>query len=698
MKSQWSDDGARRAVDQWAAEHGESVAMRLYTARLLGSDPKLVLHGGGNVSVKQPLRNVFGQEVEALLVKSSGSVLATLTPHDLPALELAPLDRLCSLDTLSDDAMANEIRRCMFDLGGPAPSVETLVHAVCPHRYVDHTHADAVVTVANQPDSDPLRAALGNRVVFLPYVRAGLELAQAVKQALRSCGDIEGILLAHHGLITFGDDARSSYETHLRIVSICEDILRQRKSKRNWSIAVHAVESVDITATRIAPILRGLLATPTGDDDRPYDRLVMQWRGSDSILEFVNGAHAAELVASGPLVGDHIVHTKPRALLVSDPVGSSRDEIAGWLSKAIEEYRCDYQRYVRANGCDEQSLDSGPRVVLIRGAGMFCWGSNRDQAQKIADIAEHTIQAKRAAFEADLHVPFPEQHWFDMEFRAEQRAKIRAKSDQVLSGQVVAISGGAGAIGSAIADVCLQAGAHVFLLDLDAARLEEAVDRLEHRHGSGSAAGCVVDVTDESSVQAGFDKLVLTFGGVDVVVPNAGIAYVSPIAEMQVDAFRRVMEVNATGYLLFMREGVRLMKLQGLGGHVVLNASKNVFGPGKDFGAYSASKAAGHQLGKVAAIELAGDNIRVNMINADAIFGDEDTPSGLWATVGPSRARSRNIKEEALPEFYRQRNLLQARVHGYHVGNAVVFFASNATPTTGATLPVDGGVVDAFPR
>jgi NAD(P)-dependent dehydrogenase (short-subunit alcohol dehydrogenase family) len=210
--------------------------------------------------------------------------------------------------------------------------------------------------------------------------------------------------------------------------------------------------------------------------------------------------------------------------------------------------------------------------------------------------------------------------------------------------------------------------------------------------------GVVMDVTDEASVRAGFLEIVRAYGGVDVVVPNAGIAHVSAIEDLSIDDFRHVMEVNATGYLLFMREGIRILKQQALGGHIIINASKNVFGPGKDFGAYSASKAAGHQLGKVAAIELAPYNIRVNMINADAIFGTEDTPSGLWADVGPERAKSRNLKMEDLPEYYRSRNLLKTRVFGHHVGHAVVFFASNATPTTGATLPVDGGVVEAFPR
>jgi len=267
-----------------------------------------------------------------------------------------------------------------------------------------------------------------------------------------------------------------------------------------------------------------------------------------------------------------------------------------------------------------------------------------------------------------------------------------------LAGQVVMISGGAGAIGVAVADCCAAAGAHVALADLDEPRLRHAVETLEARHGEGIALAIHMDVTNETSVRDGYDTVVCHFGGVDIVVPNAGIAHVSPIEALSLEDFRRVLDVNAVGYLLFMREGIRILKEQGLGGHIIISASKNVFGPGKDFGAYSASKAAGHQLGKVAAIELAPFGVRVNMINADAVFGDEENPSGLWETVGPDRAKSRNLEAKDLPDYYRQRNLLKARVLGRHVGNAVVFFASNATPTTGATLPVDGGVVEAFPR
>jgi NAD(P)-dependent dehydrogenase (short-subunit alcohol dehydrogenase family) len=287
---------------------------------------------------------------------------------------------------------------------------------------------------------------------------------------------------------------------------------------------------------------------------------------------------------------------------------------------------------------------------------------------------------------------------FDVETWSLERAKLGSSGERPLERQVVFVTGGAGAIGVGVGDVCAAAGAHVVVADLEAERAMETAARIAARHGAGSATGVPVDVTDEAGVRSAFDAACIAYGGVDVVVPNAGIALVSPVEELSSREARRVSEVNYLGVLNTIREAARVFRLQGTGGHVVVNSSKNVFAPGKDFGAYSASKAAAHQISKIAAIELAPLGVRVNLINADAIFDEGEVRSGLWETVGPDRARRRGLEAEELPEFYRKRNLLHARVRARHVGNAVVFFASNATPTTGATLPVDGGVLEAFPR
>ena len=339
-----------------------------------------------------------------------------------------------------------------------------------------------------------------------------------------------------------------------------------------------------------------------------------------------------------------------------------------------------------------------PRVVLVPGAGVFCFGRTKHDARIAADITLQQIRVQAVAHGMGGYEAASPAHLCEMEHWSLQQAKLGNNAHRPLESQVVLITGGAGAIGYGIAKTCAEAGAHVVVTDIEVERLGRVVERLEAAHGPGTATGIAMNVTDEASVRAGFDEVCRRCGGVDVVVANAGIAHVAPVAELTLRDLERVMAVNFTGMFLTIREGVRVLRAQGLGGNIVVNSSKNVFGPGKDFGAYSSSKAAGHQLGKVAAIELASEGIRVNMINADAIFTEDDIESGLWATVGPDRARSRGLKIDDLPEYYRSRNLLRVRVRARHVGNAVVFLASNRTPTTGATIPVDGGVVEAFPR
>lgn len=699
MPDCWNDQSAADTIERWGARHGHDFALRLYTADLIGQDRTLVLHGGGNVSLKRPFRTIVGDEVEALHVKGSGWALAGITPAGMPPLDLAALRRLRSLDALADDAMVNVLRRSCFDATAPTPSIETLLHAFLPHRFIDHSHADAVLALTNQPDGEQhLRAALGERVALVPYVLPGFELAKVVAACYEANPAVEGIVLLQHGLVTFGDDARTAYERHVRIVAACAAYVAQRVAGRRLTVEYESRADPAELAALVAPMLRGLIAVPTGDEDHPWVRSVLEWNASADVLDFVHSAEARELAETGPLTTDHLIRTQRRPLYVPEPAWSDADALRRQLAEKIAAYRAEYRAYITAHGGACADVNVSPKVVLLPGAGAFCWGRTKRDARIAADITAQTLATKAQAHIMGSYRALSDAHLYAMEFRAMQLAKLTPVAARPLESQVVVISGGAGAIGAAIAERCARAGAHVAITDLDAQRLAHVVQWIEEACGPGTAAGVVMDVTDEDAVRAGYDEVCRRYGGVDVIVPNAGVAHVAPLEELDVRDFRRVLEINATGYLLFMREGIRVLRRQGLGGHIIINSSKNVFGPGKDFGAYSASKAAGHQLGKIAAIELAPYGIRVNMINADAVFAHADIPSGLWAEVGPQRARSRGMKPEELPEYYRQRNLLKARVYGHHVGNAVVFFASNATPTTGATLPVDGGVAEAFPR
>ncbi|MEK6798189.1 MAG: bifunctional aldolase/short-chain dehydrogenase [Planctomycetota bacterium] len=699
MKSRWTDDGAREAVRRWGEPYGGDFALRLYSACLIGEDAGLVVHGGGNVSIKRGHRTLLGDDIEVLHVKASGWDLASIEPKGMPAIQLAHLRRLLRLVELDDQAMVNEIRTHLLDADAPTPSMETLLHAALPHRFVDHSHADAVLSVTNQPRGAELsRAAMGEGVVVVPYVKPGFALAQAVAVAMAAKPDAEGIVLLQHGLVTFADDARTSYERHVELVDRCERFLEGIVTGRQVRVAFSRTKEPAALAAEVGPMLRGLLAHRPQGEDGPIQRSVLEWRGDSELLSLADSDEALELCRSGPLTSDHLIRTKARYLYVPSPKWGDAEGLRGQLGDAVTECKEAYRAYAASHTSSVSELDAAPRVVLLPGAGLFCWGATKRDARIAADIAEHTLRAKLRAFLAGGYESLPNKDLAAMEFRDLQRAKLGKKVAASLAGQVVLISGGAGAIGVGIAEACAEAGAHVALCDVDADRASNAAARIERQFGPGRCIPLTMDVTDERSVREGFDEACRFFGGVDVVVPNAGVAHVSPLADLAAADFRRLMEVNATGCLLVLREGAIVLQRQGLGGNVVIVSSKNVLGPGKDFGAYSASKAAAHQLGKVAAIEFAPHGVRVNMLTPDAVFGDEENPSGLWRAVGPERAKSRRMNESELPEYYRQRTLLKTRVTPRHVGLAVVFFASNATPTTGATLPIDGGVVEAFPR
>jgi len=430
--------------------------------------------------------------------------------------------------------------------------------------------------------------------------------------------------------------------------------------------------------------------------------MILEYRANDEMLGLLARADVSTIAAANPLTPDHVIRTKGRALLL--PADLPLDDPAALrvrLDAAVAEYRAAYDAYFEQNRARARTkvtkLDSYPRVILAPGIGVFTAGRTKQDATIAADITEHTLRSKALGNAVGRYAALGDADLFDMEYWSLEQAKLGKAKEPVLAGQVALVTGAAGAIGVAVCRKLVEAGAHVVVTDVARERVVAAAGDLDPKR-RGLAAGVVMDVTDERSVAAGFAEACRLYGGVDVLVLNAGIAHVSPIDDMEAGDFRRVVDVNLTGYFLVLREAARLFRRQATGGNVIVNSSKNVFGPGADFGAYSASKAGAHQLGKVAALELAAAGVRVNMVNADAVFGDAARPSGLWQEVGPARARSRGLDPAELQQYYRSRNLLQATVTGEHVGNAVVFFASNLTPTTGATLPVDGGIPDAFPR
>jgi rhamnulose-1-phosphate aldolase/alcohol dehydrogenase len=700
MQSRWNDLEAQEYCARYAA-HGPSVALRVYTSRLIGSCAELVLHGGGNTSVKTTQRDLFGRDVAVLCVKGSGSDLGAVEPEGLPAVRLEPLRELRALEALSDQQMVNAVRGALMDSRAPNPSVEALLHAFLPHTFVDHTHANAILVLTDQPDADAhIQNVFGDEVAVLPWIMPGFPLAKAVADALERHPGCRGIVLKKHGLFTFGDDARTSYERTIELVDRAERYIGRRIGGRPAMLGGDPppLPPADRRAAllRLLPVLRGVIAQQSDTVYGPqWEHVVAEARTGDDLAAFSAHSAAPGLCALGPITPDHVIRTKGHYLFLTCDEALDRDRCRSRVAHFVARYRSYFESHARELS-GGRMLRPLPNVVVVQGVGLIALQPSRAAARIAADIAEHTLRVKAAAHALDRFEPLTDAELAEMEYWPLELAKLGAQKLPVLHGQVALVTGAAGAIGAGITEALLEHGACVFATDVDAARLrivEQKFARYKDRLVCGVADLCVPE-----QVERLFAECVFAFGGVDCVVPNAGIAHVSRIETMDADRFARVLEVNTTGTMLVLQQAARLLRLQGTGGSIVVQASKNVFAPGAGFGAYSASKAAVLQLARVAALELAPFGVRVNAINADAVFGDDDVPSQLWEAVGPERMQARGLDAAGLREFYRDRSLLKTTVLPRHVGEAVVFFAAQRTPTTGAVLPVDGGIAEAFPR
>jgi len=700
MRSRWSDAEARDSVARWGA-FGEDLALRAYTSRLLGVEDALVLHGGGNTSLKGTFTNRLGDQMPAMWVKASGQDLAAIEPAGFTGVDLAYLRRLRALEALDDDAMANEMRGHLLDAQGGTPSLETLVHAFLPEKFVDHTHADAVLTLTNQVGGERvIREALGNDVIVLPYVRPGFLLARAVADAYEAHPGSRGMVWMRHGLMAWGPDARAAYETTIMIVTRAEEFIRRRRVRATGSPVKTTPAKALARIRTVAPVLRGALAAPTGDADRPHRRVVVVPLVTPEVLAFVDDARARDLALTPPLTSDHLIRTKALPLWIDAPPWDDPAALATQVRDAVRRYATEYEAYLQRHAgrapAGVAKLDSRPRVVLIPGLGALCAGADLRAATVARDITAHALAVKTDIAAMGKYEGLPETELFDMEYHTFQHAKLR-RDAEALTGHVAIVTGAAGAIGSGICRMLLEHGAAVAAADLGVKLLDELVAELRPRFGA-RVLGVPIDVTNPAAVAEAFGTVAATWGGIDLVVVNAGVAHVAGLVDLELEAFQRLARVNVDGALLTMAEAARHMRLQGTGGDIVLVSTKNVFAPGAKFGAYSATKAAAHQLARIASLELAEHDVRVNMVAPDAVFGDSARRSGLWAEVGPERMRARGLDEVGLEDYYRNRNLLKARITAEHVGRAVLFFATRQTPTTGATIPVDGGLPDATPR
>ena len=673
MRDRWSDAGAAQAIASHAeAGIGPDLALRVYSTRLLGQVPELVLHGGGNTSVKTRLPDLSGNMAEVLCVKGSGWDMASIEAPGLPAVRLGPLRGLRRLPSLSDEDMVNFQRTNLLDAASPNPSVETLLHAFLPHRYIDHTHANAVLALTDQPDGEAVcREVFGGRVALVPYIMPGFALAKRVAEIHEAHPDCEGMILLKHGVISFAETAEGAYRRMIGIVATAEAFLDGTPC-RGFRPAELPADVADAAA--VAPILRGLLSGPgTGGGVR--GRFVLEHRGGAAVRNFVDGAEAARYGLAGPVTPDHSIRTKPRPVLVPAPDGGDLAGFAEGAAEAVRRFEADYAAYfARGNaraGMSKTSLDPAPRVILVPGVGLFAAGESRRAAGIAADLAEAAISVIGDAERIGRFVSIGEDEVFDIEYWSLEQAKLGKGREPALARHVAVVTGAAGAIGGAVTAAFREQGAEVV-----------GLDRAE---GDGVLA---CDVTDPRAVEAAFDRVAESLGGVDIVVSNAGAAWRGRIGEVADGLLRESFELNFFAHQHVARAAVRIMLAQGIGGTLLFNASKQAVNPGRDFGPYGLPKAATLALMRQYAVDYGPDGITSNAVNADRIR------SGLLTDgMIRDRARARGVGEEE----YMGGNLLGREVRAGDVAKAFVDLALSRR-TTGAVLTVDGGNIAAAMR
>jgi len=652
MQSLWNEHEA--------ADYEGDLGLRVYSSRLLGRDKSLVMHGGGNTSVKLEETNLFGELEKILYVKGSGWDLETIEAAGFAPVRLAPLQRLAGLDALPDPQMVNEMATHLLRAGAPAPSVETILHACLPFKYVDHTHADAVLAVSDTDNGEQrIRDIYGDSVVIIPYLMPGFDLAQyCAREFPRQAGpQTMGMVLLQHGIFSFGDTARASYERMIDLVSRAEAYLAAHIPPMAAHTPVGAPPRFD---TRAQAELRRSISRAAGAP------MIVKTCSNARTHAFARHPDLAAMCAQGPITPDHVIRTKRLPMLGLD------------VDAYVRDYRAYFERYEPLSKERKTMLDPAPRVVVDPGFGMSVAGRTARDAAVVEELYEHTIDVMLRAQALGAYKALPARDIFELEYWDLEQAKLRrAGTPPAFSGEVALVTGTASGIGQACVATLLARGAAVVALDVN--------PLVRTAHARPDYLGLVCDVTDEAHIQAALHRAVSTYGGIDMLVLNAGIFSANrKLSELPSDEWRRVMSVNLDGNLFLMRACHPYLKLALHGGRVVVIGSKNVPAPGPGAAAYSASKAALTQLARVAALEWGADGIRVNTLHPNAVF---DT--ALWTDAVLQQRASHYGMSVA---EYKTNNVLKAEVTSRDVAElAAEMCGPLFAKTTGAQLPVDGG-------
>jgi len=652
------------------------MALRVYTTRLLGRNSELVLHGGGNTSVKTTTKDIDGKKYDVLCVKGSGWDMAEIEPEGLPAVKLKPLLSLKNKKNLSDEDMVNYQKRNLINVKSPNPSVETFLHAFLPFKFVDHTHSDAIMNVTNRPNGlNFCKKIFGNKVSVVPYVMPGFGLAKKINEVYSKNPKINCLILMNHGIFTFADSAKEAYELMIKYVSKAERATKKLKAKRIKQIKNF---STKFTVHEAAPVIRGLLSK---NKDQKF---IVNYRINQNLKYFMNGKNVKSYSSKGTATPDHVIRVKPFPLIITPKRNSTIEEFKFTANKAFNNYRKKYINYFNTNKKKVKGkkimLDTAPRVVLVQNVGMFSIGKDLKSAIIAGDLTETNARVISSVEETSTYKFIPEKDLFDVEYWSLEQAKIK-KTKKLLEGNVVVITGSTGAIGYETYKLFKSYGAEVVLLDYNLDRIKNLQSKIKDL--------CIhCDVRNKKNVKKAFNEICKKYGGIDILISNAGTAISGSIAEIDDKILRQSFEDNFFSHQNCASEAIKIMKKQNTEGCLLFNISKQSVNPGKNFGPYGLPKSALLSLCKQYAVDYGSYGIRSNGVNADRIR------SGL---LNDKMIKKRAKARDVTTENYMKGNLLLNEVKAEDVAKAF-FHLAVSKKTTGAVLTVDGGNIAASLR
>jgi rhamnulose-1-phosphate aldolase/alcohol dehydrogenase len=685
--------------DAYAAKLDEPGKL-LYRSNLLGSDKRITNYGGGNTSAKvMETDPLTGGQVKVMWVKGSGGDVGTIKLDGFSTLYMDKLEALKGIykGVEDEDRMVGFLPHCTFNLNPRAASIDTSLHGFVPFTHVDHMHPDAIIAIAASKNSKELTQKIfGSDIGWLPWRRPGFQLGLDLEAFVKANPTAKGVVLESHGLFTWADDAKDCYLLTLEIINkAIEWFAKETEGKTIFGGAVAkslGPEERRAIAAKLMPEIRGRIGKA--------ERKLGHFDDQDPVLEFVNSKNLAPLGVLGTSCPDHFLRTKIRPLIVDfDPSNPDADAVIAGLDKALEDYRADYTRYYETCKHDNspKMRDPNPVIFLVPGVGMLSFAKDKATARIAGEFYVNAINVMRGASTVSEYQGLPEQEAFDIEYWLLEEAKLqRMPKPKSLAGQVAFVTGGAGGIGRATATRLIGEGACVVLADIDQNALSETEADFVKRFGADAVRGVKLDVTDENAVANAFVEASVEFGGVDILVSNAGIASSAPVEDTTLAMWNKNIDILATGYFLVSREAFRLFRRQKLGGNVVFVASKNGLASSPNASAYCTAKAAEIHLARCLALEGADAGIRVNTVNPDAVLRGSKIWSGEWRE---QRASSSKIDVTELEEHYRKRSMLKLNVFPEDIAEAIYFFASDlSAKSTGNIINVDAGNAQSFTR